>query len=244
MNKANYIIFHPDNARPRVTVQATVLSNNKLIPIWNGDIFVDSMGNGKSNEDPFVFNEPWLYSYCHASQLRRNIRTDCFLQKGSIILFASGENANQKKLTIDTVFVIGDIQPWRQKPLNLPIKYDKHFKDSNSNLWTRHFKFPLQPNGIHKTVTNTYEAELWHDSKDCFSFLPLDNKGLRASVPFSNFNISLSDKIEKKVKGKYPVLIDDKEIESILKEIEIVTEIKVLKNITLITTISSAKNKC
>jgi hypothetical protein len=242
MNKANYIIFHPDSARPRVTVQATALSKNKLIPKWNGDIYVDSIGYGKSNEDPFVFNDPWLYSYCHATQLRRNIRTDCFLQKGSIILFASGENANQRKLTIDTVFIVGDVQPWRQKPLKLPIKYDSHFENNSSVLWTRHFKFPF--NGTHKTVKNTYEAELWHDGKECFSFLPIDNAGLRASISFSNFHNSLSDKINKNVKGKYPVLLDDEEIESILKEIEMITEIKVLKNITIITTPPTTKNKC
>lgn len=91
MNKAHYIIFHPDRARQIANVQATVMVKKKILANWNGDIFVDQIGKG--NEDPYVFNNPWLYSYCHASQLRRNRREDSYLQIGSTIIFASGQEA-------------------------------------------------------------------------------------------------------------------------------------------------------
>ena len=41
MNKANYIIFHPDNKRQSIEVQATAMVKNKLLIDWKGNIYVD-----------------------------------------------------------------------------------------------------------------------------------------------------------------------------------------------------------
>ena len=76
MNKANYIIFHPDFERDNIFVSATSIEENKIIENWVGKIYVDKINNG--NEDPFVFNNPWLFSYCHASQLRQKNTNDYF----------------------------------------------------------------------------------------------------------------------------------------------------------------------
>lgn len=104
MDKAHYIIFHPDKARQAINAKATVIENGQVNTTWEGKICVDSIDNG--NEDPFVFSDPWLYSYCHATQLRRNPRKNgSYLQPMSKIFFVSGDCANNNLLTIDTLFL-------------------------------------------------------------------------------------------------------------------------------------------
>ncbi len=228
MSKAHYIIFHPEYARQHIIVQAIALVQGQVLKNWSGKIYVDQIGVG--NEDPFVFCDPWLYSYCHASQLRRNFRIDSCLQAGSKIFFASGQHANNGLLTIDTVFLVGDVQLWKGNPeLQLPVKYQKHFQNNNSILWRRHFRFPFY--GSHDTVSHTYEAELWQENKSEFSFLPLDEAQERVSIPFGNFSGQLLNKISGKVKGKYPVLITDIETIEIATQIENKEVIKVLRDI-------------
>lgn len=230
MDKAHYIIFHPDNARQQTTVHATAMVQGQVLKNWKGNIYVDRIGVG--NEDPFVFNDPWLYSYCHASQLRRNFRQDNnYLQSGSKIFFVSGQQADNGLLTIDTVFLIGNVQPWDNKPsLQLPIKYQKHFQDNKSILWRRHFRFPFH--GTHDTVSHTYEADLWSKSKPDYSFLPLDESNERVSFPFDKLPNDLLKKITKKVKGKYPVLLTEDEMNNIRIQIEKRVTTKVLSKIT------------
>jgi hypothetical protein len=236
MTKANYIIFHPDTARQHETVQAVAMVQDKVLNNWRGDVYVDRMDGG--NEDPFVFSDPWLYSYCHASQLRRNFRKDnSYLQVGSKIIFVSGQDADNGLLTIDTVLLIGGVQLWDKKPsLQLPIKYQNHFQDGISILWERHFKFPFIINpktgrGCHDTVSHTYEAELWQKNKTDYSFLPLVESNERVSISFDIFPNELTEKIAKRVKGKYPVLLTDSEMNLIATQIENRVTTKVLKNI-------------
>ncbi len=243
MKKAHYIIFHPESGgqRQKINVQAMALVNGIFIEEWLGDIYVDRIGVG--NEDPFVFNDPWLYSYCHASQLRRNERNNCYLQKGSKLFFVSGQHADTEKLTIDTVFLIGGVQSWVKKPLELPTIYKKHFEDNKSMLWRRHFRFPFY--GSHKTVSHSYEADLWLKNKTDFSFLPLNKNDDRVSIPFENFSNNLLEKLKKKVVGKYPVLLTDKEMQIVSTLIDKATKTKVLKNITTtIPTTISRTIKC
>ena len=240
MNKAHYIIFHPDHQRQLTRVKATAMVSKQVLTNWTGNICVDKVGVG--NEDPFVFNDPWLYSYCHASQLRRNFRKDSFLQLGSKIIFASGHQADKGILSVDTVFLVGDIQKWDSKPLQLPLKYQPLFQNNKSDLWRRHFRFPFF--GSHDTVSHTYEANLWNKNKGDFSFLPLDENENRISIPFDNFNTELLKKIAAKVKGKYPVLLSDNEIKIVAVQIENATATKVLRNITSNITVASKKGNC
>lgn len=238
MDKANYIIFHPDNARQMIKVCATVMINKQILTNWTGNIYVDQIGVG--NEDPFVFNDPWLYSYCHASQLRRNISKDSYLQVGSKLIFVSGQQANKEFLTVDTVFLVGEVQKWG-KPLKLPVKYKSHFRNNNSDLWNRHLRFPFFRQ--HDKVSHSYEAELWSNNKSEFSFLPLDKEQNRISISFDQFDKELLKKIKGKVKGKYPLLLTDKEIKSIETLIDNLTITKVLKNISSSLNVISKRGK-
>jgi hypothetical protein len=126
--------------------------------------------------------------------------------------------------------VVGEIQKWSNNPLlDLPIKYQSHFKENSSDLWRRHFRFPFY--GIHTGVSHTYEAKLWQIGESDFSFLPYDKDGVKVSIPFGNFNNELANKIGGKVKGKYPVLLSDDEVNLISDIIKGIATIKVLSNI-------------
>ena len=239
MSKANYVIFHPEYARQKVSVNATVMENGNIHKNWNGNIFVDSIRKG--NEDPFVFNTPWLYSYCHATQLKRNINNNSHLQSDSILIFVSGVCADKDILTIDTVFQIEAIQKWERKPeLDLPRKYQDISKQSD--LWVRHFRFPFE--GYHTSVTYTYEAKLWKDGISKFSFLPLSKNGNRVSIPFESLPAQIADQLRDKRKGKYPAFFDDEEITCIVELIEAESTVKVLRDIICKEEISINKGSC
>lgn len=204
VSKANYIIFHPDYARQQVSVLAESIVNNRLNKNWSGNIWVDAVGIG--NEDPYVFHDGWLYSYCHASQLRRQPSNN-YLQPGSWLVFCSGDKANDGILCVDTVFQIGSAHEWIRKPnLAVPLAFKKYFK-LNRALWKSHFAYPLQKNGPHQSVTHTYEAILGASK----SFLPL-YKGERVCLDFDRFPNTLSKKISQNVRGKYPVNLTDDEV--------------------------------
>ena len=228
MSQAHYVIFHPDNQRSHIKISAIAIINNQIDKHWSGNVYVDKIDYG--NEDPFVFNNPWLYSYCHASQLRRQTRKDSWLQKGSWLFFASGENANKGFLTFDTIFLIGSVHKWFNTPLDLPTKYQGIQRTKKSILWKRHFKFPFQ--GIHSGVTHTYEADLWDTTKNKYSFLPLGRDNNRVTIPFEELTYPLFQKVHKNVTGKYPVLLTQSETLEILTLVEQKVKTKVLKNIS------------
>ncbi len=212
--KAHYIIFHPEHQRQKQAVSATSLVGGKIVLNWTGDIFVDKIVNGNEdgNEDPFVFNDPWIYSYCHASQLRRN-KSHCYIQRHSWLFFVSGQFADQGLLTIDTAFLVNNIHLWGQPDLQLPLNFQYLNSKRSDKLWKRHFKFPFQ--GQHSGVTHSYEAELWHTNNQYFSFLPYTAIGDRVSIPISSLTNSLANKITTKIRGKYPVLLNNLEINKV-----------------------------
>lgn len=223
MSRANYIIFHPDSARDKVTVMAHSLVGNRLNKKWIGDIWVDAIGNG--NEDPYVFNDGWIYSYCHASQLRRK-RSKNYIQEGSWLIFCSGDKANDGFLCVDTVFQIGSVHEWTQKPhLELPSTF-KSVKRTNTDLWQRHFRFPFD--GHHDSVSHSYEAILGPGS----SFLPLYKKE-RVCIEFDAIPQDIARKIGENVRGKYPVNLTDQEIFQVVALIRKNCDTQVLRNIKL-----------
>lgn len=232
MDKAHYIIFHPESKRQIIDAKASAIENGQVNTAWKGKICVDCINKG--NEDPFVFSDPWLYSYCHATQLRRTPREDgSYLQKDTVIFFVSGDCANKERLTIDTVFVIENALTWTKKPeLTLPITFRGINEDSP--LWKRHLKFPFC--GQHASVTHTYEARHYTEQdtevEDPFSFLPIDKNGNRVTIPFSELTTELVAKINKKIRGKYPVLLSCNEMQQIYHLIENKAVTKVIGNIS------------
>jgi hypothetical protein len=221
MTRANYIIFHPDYARERVSVEATSIVGKKLFKRWQGYIWVDAIGNG--NEDPYVFNNGWIYSYCHASQLRRKPSKN-YLQPESLLVFCSGDKAEDGILCVDTVFEVGEIHEWSHRPhLSLPNNFS-NVKKSHPELWNRHFKFPFK--GHHSSVTHTYEAQLGIEN----SFIPLFSNE-RVCVDFDDLPRAIRNKISSKLKAKYPVILNDSEISQVVQIIRKKSDTQVLKDI-------------
>lgn len=243
-NISNYIIFHPN--RDKVKALATVInSNNEIIYDWEGQIFVDNL-DGK-NEDPFIFNNPWIYSYCHASQLKRNQRRGSYLQPGSKLIFVSGPDADNGMFTVDTIFIIDSVLKWDTSlPANsreVPSKYSLIKNDRNSVLWNKHFKFPFE--GQHSKVTHSYEAKLWedHEIQTQYSYLPLTENQQSVSIPFSELPCSIMNILIKKRKGKFPAEISSEDINLILELIESKTSTKVVRDIRCIELLEKGRKK-
>jgi hypothetical protein len=220
--RRHYIIFHPEKQRQLIKVSATSMIGNSIIQNWSGNVFVDKIGVG--NEDPFVFNNPWIYSFCHATQLRR--KND--IQIGSWLIFACYQPG---KLIFDTLFLIGDINTWSHQPvLQLPQKYQYLSSNRGNKLWKRHFKFPFQ--GQHTNVKYSYEANLWQQGAKEYSFLPYIIDGVRVSIEISEFSETIVTKINNKLFNKRPVDLNDQEINEILAKIDQLSVIKILRDIT------------
>jgi hypothetical protein len=225
--KIHYLIFHPKSNRQVQNVTATSLVNNQIITNWSGNIFVDQIG--RSNEDPFVFNNPWLYSFCHASQLRKKPNSLGHIKKGSWLIFVCGQSANNGNLTIDTCFLVDSINYWQHSPLALPKKFQNIHSNLHNILWRRHLRFPFM--GQHAKVTHTYESKLWNNQISKFSFLPYESNGIRVSFPITSLSRNLQKKINTKISGKRPVPLTSMEIKQILKKINRLSQIKVLRDI-------------
>lgn len=208
MAPAHYIIFHPEWKRQAVKVRAKVVVDGKL-KRWNGTIWIDGP---PGNEDPFVFREPWLYSYCHATQLRRkpNKKTD-HVQVGSVLIFCSGEAAESRTLVVDTVLVVGHVEPWTN---GLPPRYRAE-RQRKSGAWRQHLVYGT--NGSH-TGKFTYEANGWARGVKRFSFLPLSRSG-RVSVPFDALKSGIAKRIAKKCAGKWPVRLREHEMNAVLSKL-------------------------
>jgi hypothetical protein len=234
-SKANYIIFHPDYARDQVKVTGEAVVGNRLQKKWVGDIWVDAIGNG--NEDPYVFNNGWIYSYCHASQLRRNISTN-YLQKDSWLIFCSGDSANDGVLCVDTVFQIELVHEWIQTPHLAPPLGFKGVRKNKPDLWNRHLKFPFQ--GQHSSVSHSYEAALGTNK----SFLPLKGN-CRVSLDFELIPLAIRNKIIRNVRGKYPVNLTESEASALVTLIRKRCDTQVLRIINLpINNISGQGTTC
>ena len=206
MKPLHYIVFHPDRAREKTLVQAKALVSDTVAEEWQGHIWADKPGG---NEDPFVFFERWLYSYCHATQLRRSPRRDDrYISAGSYLFFCSGDAANKGAIRVDTVFVVDRVAHWPRNHHCLPEEFKAHYKDSQSILWDRHFKFPFL--GVHEGKY-TYVSRQWFDDKRRYSFLPVSKEGDRVQFALASTTPALRAIIQQKVRGKYPVPLDDRQ---------------------------------
>jgi len=223
MKPLHYIIFHPDNARENLVIKGRAILNG-MPEHWTGAIWVDAAGG---NEDPFVLCENWIYSYCHATQLRRTPSLKSpYVMEGSYLFFCSGDAANRGELQVDTVFVVGHAAKWSRSVQALPSEFHKHYENSNSDLWNYHFRFAFS--GHHEGIY-TYVAKAWaRDAKD-YSFLPIDVSGNRVGFSLGRLNYSLRKVIQDKVYMKRPVPLGEHDKNEILKPILSSASIKVVQ---------------
>jgi hypothetical protein len=223
MKPLHYIIFHPDHAREKLPIKGRAILD-EMPENWTGAIWVDATGG---NEDPFVLCENWLYSYCHATQLRRTPSLKLpYVMEGSYLFFCSGDTANRGKLQVDTVFVVGHVAKWPRSIQGLPSEFDEYYQDTNSDLWNYHFRFAFS--GQHEGIY-TYVAKAWSRGADDYSFLPIDVGGNRVSFSLDNLTPVLKRAIQDKVYMKRPVPLEENYKNELLKSIFSLAPIKVVQ---------------
>ena len=213
----HYLIMHPDWNRE--TARATgraVYPGSKRPRRWRGSIYVDLRGVG-SNEDPFVWSVPWLYSYCKATFLVRSPRQSTRVHRGSYLFFVSKEEARSGRLVVDTVFHVADVLQWPKPGKQAPTSLGRR---NNPRVWSRHTRFGL---GKHRQHTGrfTYTAQpatMWRGDG---SFLPLDEAGNRVTVPISSLKKSTAAVVQHGVarSGAFPTKLNNAEAREILRAI-------------------------
>jgi hypothetical protein len=226
MGPLHYLIFHPDGAREKTKVRASALVGGQLID-WQGSVWVDKP-NG--NEDPFIFSTRWLYSYCHATQLRRTPRPNsAYIKTGSYLFFCSGNSANKEIIQLDTVFVVNHVAKWPQNQQGLPDEFKEHYRNSSSDLWRRHFRYPFH--GYHEGKY-TYVSRQWFENKDAYSFLPISTSGERVAFDMGVLTRDVRLSILSGVPGKYPVLLSDQGKTEMLRETLAMTQVQVIGDLS------------
>lgn len=125
-----YLIYHPE--REKVVINGNI-------------IYCDSF---KGNQDPYIWNNEFLYSFCHITQLK-----DLYKDKDYIYFFVSSESYKKiyenKKLYLDTVFYINKKLTWNNKnhiylkdkiipSYNRKKCFDNHFSWVNFDKWYQH----------------------------------------------------------------------------------------------------------
>ena len=206
---AHYIIFHSE--RQKINANVKVLRNN-LIYEENRDIYVDQINEGFSNEDPFVFSNPWLYSFCYATALKR-VPNNIYVQPNSYLIFSDLEEAKKNQLLIDTIFLVDNVLVWPEKAKKPPIDYSY----KKGDVWFRHIKHGIRPltEKGHKGEY-TYEAKMYKQYKDNFSFLPF-SKGKRIKIMIKDNFLSSKIKTSMNTNSFHPPVILKKELDQILK---------------------------
>lgn len=221
-----------------VEATALVLTRHGEDRRWRGNIWVDKP-NG--NEDPLVFVKPWVYTYCHATQLKRvKHRESPFVQRDSCLIFCSGSAADHEILQIDTVFLVGDVAEWNWgKKIRSPEIFKQHEKNPKSRLWQCHLRYGT---GKQHKGRFTYLSTIWKPGALKYSFLPLDSNGDRTSLSLDLLTPKIGKTILDGVRGKIPVLLDDVQIIDLLGQVDLYTTTKVVKNIRRTETTDSSKD--
>lgn len=168
-----------------------------------------------TNEDPFVWTrKPWLFSYCHATQLRRGTRSDeTHLQQGSRLFFCEGgEEARKGRLRIDTVFTVAKVHVWpeqgRVAPPGLAAEQDAR--------WQRHLGHGIGDQPVH-IGRCTYEAT---NPSGGDSFMPLAADGRPVLLAVRSVLPGLSKKVpERNPPGRssYPLMLQQPEADDLLR---------------------------
>ena len=173
-----WLIYHPKR-------QKTVIDNLT--------IYHDSFGG---NEDPYIWHDKFLHTYCHITQLTN--------EPGQINFWISGDTyPNFNQLFCDCVFVISEKHFWTHSN---SIERSDPIVD-NDQTFEHHYKWA---NKGHHPFKKRRRYTLKADSKK--SFQPQDSNGnLIDILPFLNHNGVTTDKLISSMasrRGSRPMQLD------------------------------------
>lgn len=124
------------------------------------------------NQDPYVFNDNWVYAYCHINQLRIDIGNQ------SILIWGAWKSAKeQDKFLVDTVFIVDKKFAWDGNEPNKSFK--KEFPYSkNDGIYENLFKYKIDKPNTDRiyTAKQFNNGSLIHPNKrqeEYYSFMPL-----------------------------------------------------------------------
>jgi hypothetical protein len=215
----SYVVFHPERYRYKADVGGRAIVRG-VVEDWEGKVCL-----GAGSGDPYVLNNQWLYSFCHATQLRRKpSKYGDYVKEGSCIFFCNGDVVKSGTLQMDTVFVVDHVATWPKH--GVPDDFAHHYKNPRSVLWRDHFQFGI--NGPH-CGKYTFVGRQWRGAIQEFSFLPLDGDGRRSSFRLSDLSSATRSHIESNIRGKRPVLLDDEQKDEILNMLLKIVAVQVIE---------------
>ena len=170
----SYLIYHPERCK-------TIIGD---IKVYHDKIKKDS------NQDPYIWNDKFLHTYCHITQLKNEV--------GQINFWISGEYPNFCHLYCDCVFVISEKLFWKE---NQELDITDSIVD-NEMAYEHHYKWAKWQHELKRRRRYTLKA----DSEK--SFQPQDlSQNLIDVLPFLNSNGIQTDQLIKSmtsVKGSRP----------------------------------------
>lgn len=177
--KPFYLIYHPER---------------QIARIGNDNVYHDKFGG---NEDPYIWNENFLHTFCHITQLSNEI--------GQVNFWVSGDSyPNFTQLLCDCVFVINDKCYWE----------NSNSIESTSSIVDNNQVFEFHYNWVNKGHHLFIRRKRYTLKADTdLSFQPQNSKReLIDIIPFLNENgLSTKELIQKitSKRGSRPFRLND-----------------------------------
>lgn len=213
---AHYVIVgHP--VREKMTIEVTEYQGKKF------NISIDKRKEDK-NEDPYVFTENFLYSFCHAYEAITKKNREKVNNKESVYFIFVARIENRSEIfEIDTIIKAEKIVEW-------PEKGNRHLKELDfihDNAKKHHLPAIIDGNLQEHDRKNLYTCIGDEDE----SFLPMIKNSENEYISY-RFSLDLSEKIykmltrgRKEPKGFYVVKntsngISEEDLNEVYEEIE------------------------
>lgn len=167
----DYVIFHPERLPYKAEGLQFIDGETRK---WSGIAWADRIPvTAEKNEDPYIWANEWLFSYCHATQLKRvgSVSSNSRVGPGSRLFFCSTPAARKHQLLmVDTVFKVARCMVWPCPGIAHP---ESHRFGDATEEYQRHFKHGIRGPGKKGHLGRfTYVAQMGGHS-----FLPLGADG-------------------------------------------------------------------
>lgn len=152
---------------------------NKHYPNGYHKPFHNITNRGTQNTDPYVFGGKFYYATC------RQKGQMCRLDKYSLILFGTPDKKGY--FLLDTVFVVDKYEDSAGVKANKAVNYSEIYKDETLDLLDEYLGSGNSLNPEKKL----YHSLTWWDSKDFFSFVPIQVKPQENIIGFERLKIPI-----------------------------------------------------
>ena len=175
------IVGHP--VREKMTIEVEEYPGKKF------NISIDKRKNEGKNEDPYVFTENFLYSFCHAYEaITKKIRNKVKANESVYFIFVARIENKSKIFEIDTIIKAKEIVEWPEKGN----RYEKNLSFlKDDNVRKHHLPAIIDGNLQEHNRKNLYTCI--GDENE--SFLPMIENSEDEYIPY-RFSKELSEKIE------------------------------------------------